>query len=108
MTSRHRNEPGGLSGRPIAAQALACLHRMYQLTGGRMPLIGSGGIDSGAEAYARIRAGASLIQFYSAMVFHGPGLVKTIKHDLAACLRADGFKSVCEAVGAAHRPAGRA
>jgi dihydroorotate dehydrogenase len=104
LRSAHRDEAGGLSGKPIAAKARAALHRMYELTGGRIPLVGSGGIDSGAEAYARIRAGASLIQFYSAMVFQGPGLVNTIKRDLAACLRADGFASVADAVGADHRP----
>ena len=67
---------------------------------GRLPLIGVGGIASGADAYARIRAGASAVQLYSALVFEGPGLVVRIKRDLAQRLRADGFRSVAEAVGA--------
>ena len=62
-----------------------------------------GGIATGADAYARIRAGASLVQLYSALVYGGPGMVEDIKRDLAACLRADGFTSVAAAVGADHR-----
>ena len=73
---------------------------MYRLTRGTIPLIGCGGIASGAAAYTKIRAGASLVQLYSALVFHGPALVGRIKHELAARLRADGFASVGDAVGA--------
>ena len=65
-----------------------------------LTLIGAGGIASGADAYAKIRAGASAVQLYSAMVFQGPGLVGRIKRELAAFLRADGFASVQEARGA--------
>jgi dihydroorotate dehydrogenase len=72
---------------------------MYRLTHGRIPVIGCGGIASGADAYAKIRAGASLVQFHSALVFRGPGLVGRIKRELAAKLRADGFSSAREAVG---------
>ena len=67
---------------------------------GRLALIGAGGIGSGADAYAKLRAGASAVQLYSALVFEGPGLVVRIKRDLAQRLRADGFRSVAEAVGA--------
>jgi dihydroorotate dehydrogenase len=76
---------------------------MYRLTGGRIPIIGCGGIASGADAYAKIRAGASLVQLYSALVFHGPGLVGRIKRELAALLRRDGFASVRDAVGIDRR-----
>jgi dihydroorotate dehydrogenase len=76
---------------------------MYRLTAGRLPIIGCGGIASGADAYAKIRAGASLVQLYSALVFHGPELVASIKRELAQRLRAEGFSSVAEAVGADHR-----
>src|SRR6185312_12658386 len=100
LRSPHARETGGLSGAPLAA---ACLSRMYRLVGNRLPIIGCGGIASGAEAYARIRAGASLVQLYSALVFEGPGLVRRIKADLAALLRRDGFASAAEAVGADHR-----
>jgi dihydroorotate dehydrogenase len=99
LRSRHRSEAGGLSGRPLRAHATACLAAMYRATRGRIPLIGCGGIASGADAYARIRAGASLVQLYSALVFHGPALVQAIKADLAQRLRADGFTCVADAVG---------
>jgi dihydroorotate dehydrogenase len=74
--------------------------RFHAFAGGRFPLIGVGGISSGADAYAKIRAGACAVQLYSALVYGGPGLVGRIKRDLAARVRADGFVSVVEAVGA--------
>ncbi len=103
LRSRHAAESGGLSGAPLRTKAQACIGDLYRLTGGRLPIVGCGGIASGADAYARIRAGASLVQLYSALVFAGPGLVEEIKCGLAACLRADGFSNVAAAVGADHR-----
>jgi len=103
LTSEHAGEAGGLSGRPLFEMSTAVLADMHQLTGGRIPLIGVGGIASGEDAYRKIRAGASLVQFYSAMVFQGPGLVRHIKRDLAAALKRDGFASIGDAVGADHR-----
>jgi dihydroorotate dehydrogenase len=100
LTSPHRSAPGGLSGKPLLGPSNACLAAMYRLTRGKIPIIGCGGIASGADAYAKIRAGASLVQLYSALVFHGPGLVGSIKRELAAYLRADGFACVRDAVGA--------
>jgi dihydroorotate dehydrogenase len=79
---------------------------MYRLTQGRLPLIGVGGIASGADAYAKIRTGASLVQLYTAMVYQGPGLVRRIQLELAGLLRADGFTTLAQAVGADHRAAG--
>ena len=105
LTDRHRDEAGGLSGHPLREMATRVLAEMYHLTGGRLPLIGVGGIESGADAYARIRAGASLVQLYTALVYEGPGLVNRLKRELAGCLRTDGFASVADAVGADHRPA---
>jgi dihydroorotate dehydrogenase len=99
LRSPLRDEAGGLSGVPLRPKADACLAAMYRLTGGKLPIIGCGGIASGADAYAKIRLGASLVQLYSALVFHGPGLVAAIKRDLAARLVADGFRSVADAVG---------
>ncbi len=96
-------EAGGLSGRPLFQPSTAVLADMYRLTGGKLPLIGVGGISSGEEAYAKIRAGASLLQLYTALVYGGPGLVRRIKRDLAACLRADGFTNIAQAVGAGRR-----
>ena len=78
---------------------------MYRLTQGRLPIIGVGGIASGADAYEKIRAGASLVQLYTALVYHGPGLVLRIKRELEALLARDGFTRLAEAVGsAAHSP----
>lgn len=103
LRSSHAGETGGLSGAPLKAKSQACIADMYRLTHGRLPIIGCGGIATGADAYARIRAGASLVQLYSALVYGGPGMVEDIKRDLATCLRAGGFTSVAAAVGADHR-----
>ncbi len=96
-------ETGGLSGRPLFAPSTEILRRIYRLTQGRLPLIGVGGIASGADAYAKIRAGASLVQLYSALAFEGPGLVRRIKRELLACLDRDGLPSIAAAIGADHR-----
>ena len=104
LRSKFRGEVGGLSGRPLFAPATAALAEIHRLTGGRIPLIGVGGVAGGAEAYAKIRAGASLVQLYTALIYAGPGLIGRIKRDLAARLRADGFQSVAEAVGSGAIP----
>ncbi|HEX9702337.1 MAG TPA: quinone-dependent dihydroorotate dehydrogenase [Rhodospirillales bacterium] len=98
-----RGETGGLSGRPLFEPSTRVLADFYDLTGGRLPLIGVGGVGSGAQAYAKIRAGASLVQLYTALVYEGPGLVNRIKRELADCLARDGFTSVTDAVGADRR-----
>jgi dihydroorotate dehydrogenase len=92
-------EAGGLSGRPLAAAAQDTAARIYGLVGGRLPVIGVGGIASAEEAYARIRAGASLLQLYTGLVYEGPSVVRKINSGLARLLRRDGFVSVTEAVG---------
>lgn len=92
-------EVGGLSGRPLASLATQRLHDFRTATGGLMPLIATGGIDSGAEAYERIRAGANLVQIYTSLVFGGPFLPKRILSDLSALVSADGYNSIGEAVG---------
>jgi dihydroorotate dehydrogenase len=103
LRSPDRNAEGGLSGKPLMPKSTACLAAMYRYCGSSIPIIGCGGIASGADAYTKIKAGASLVQLYSAMVFQGPGLVSRIKHELAALLRADGFRSVADAVGIDYR-----
>ena len=100
LRSANRAETGGLSGAPLAALARARLADVRAATGGRIPIVSVGGIDSGAEAYARIRGGASLVQLYTALVYEGPGLPARISRDLAALVRRDGFGSVADAVGA--------
>ncbi len=99
LRSPQASEQGGLSGAPLAALARQKLAAFRSATGGGIPLIAAGGIDSGAEAYARIRAGASLVQLYSALVYHGPGLAGRITRDLKALLLRDGFANVSQAVG---------
>ncbi len=101
LRSRHAAEAGGLSGPPLFAPSTALLADMHRLTQGRLPLIGVGGIASAADAYAKVRAGASLVQLYTALVFAGPALVGQIRSGLAAALRADGFAALAEAVGTA-------
>lgn len=100
LKSRHRDEAGGLSGAPLTALSTRVLAQFHAAGAGRFLLIGAGGIASGADAYAKLRAGAAAVQLYSALAYEGPGLVVRIKRDLAARLRADGFGSVAEAVGA--------
>lgn len=99
LASPHAPEAGGLSGAPLRDRALAVLRRVRQETGGAVPLIGVGGIATAEDAYARIRAGASAVQLYTAMVYEGPTLGARINDGLAGLLRRDGFASPAEAVG---------
>ena len=98
-----RDQSGGLSGAPLFTPSTELLRDMYRRTEGRMPLIGVGGVASGAAAYAKIRAGASLVQLYTALIFEGPGLILRIKRELVALLKNDGFARVSDAVGVEHR-----
>jgi len=100
LRSPHKGETGGLSGAPLRELALEALVDFRRLTGGRLPLIGVGGIASGADAYARIRAGASLVQLYTALIYGGPGLIARILDELDARLVRDGFARIEDAVGA--------
>jgi len=102
LRSPQAREAGGLSGRPLFEPSTALLAEIYRLTEGRIPLIGVGGVANAENAYAKIRAGASLVQLYTALVFGGPTLVGEIKTGLAALLHRDGFAAVAEAVGADH------
>ncbi len=99
VSGKHAHETGGLSGRPLFALSTQVLADIYRLTGGTVPIIGVGGIASGADAYAKIRNGATLIQLYSALTYEGPALVTRIKRDLADALARDGFARVADAVG---------
>jgi dihydroorotate dehydrogenase len=101
LRSRWRDEAGGLSGAPLKTLALARLRDVRSATGGALPLIAVGGIASGADAYERIRAGASLVQLYTALVYEGPGLARRIRRELKALLVRDGFARVGDAVGSA-------
>lgn len=99
LRSRYTSEAGGLSGAALAPLARERLRDFRRATGGAIPLIAAGGIDSAMAAYDRIRSGASLVQLYSAMVYHGPGLVRSMTDGLRALLIRDGFRNVADAVG---------
>lgn len=99
LVSRRKSEAGGLSGRPLFAPSTRVLARLYRETGGTLPLIGVGGIASAADAYAKIKAGASAVQLYSAMVFSGLSLAHRIARGLDEMLAHDGFETVSDAVG---------
>jgi dihydroorotate dehydrogenase len=99
LASRHAGETGGLSGAPLRDLAQQRLVDFRKASGGAIPLIGVGGIASAEDAYARIRAGASLVQLYSALVYKGPGLARSIAKGLATLLKRDGLANVGEAVG---------
>jgi dihydroorotate dehydrogenase len=100
LRSANARQAGGLSGPMLFDPSTRALAAMWRFTEGRIPLIGCGGVASGADAYAKIRAGASLVQVYTALVYAGPGLVGRIKRELAGLLKAHGFPSVSAAVGA--------
>jgi dihydroorotate dehydrogenase len=99
LKSRYAKEQGGLSGAPLKAQALQALRDFRSASGGEIPLIGVGGISTADDAWERIRAGASLVQIYTAMVYEGPGIARRIAYGLAERLKREGFASVGEAVG---------
>ncbi|KAF0105297.1 MAG: dihydroorotate dehydrogenase (fumarate) [Rhodospirillaceae bacterium] len=99
LRSERRGETGGLSGAPLTALSTEVLRKTALRVERQFPLIGCGGVGSGADAYAKIRAGATLVQLYSAMVYEGPPLIRRIKDELAALLARDGFASVADAVG---------
>jgi dihydroorotate dehydrogenase len=100
LSGRHRAEAGGLSGAPLAARSTALLKQVHGIAGGKLTLIGVGGIFSAEDAFAKILAGASLVQVYTGFAYHGPALIPRLKSGLAALLRARGFATVAAAIGA--------
>ena len=99
LKSAMKAEAGGLSGRPLFDLSTHTLRLFAGALGGRIPLVGVGGVENGANALAKIRAGASAVQLYSAMVYEGPGLIARVAADLSARLKAEGFATVAAAVG---------
>ena len=99
LQSAHKTQAGGLSGAPLFEKSTRILAQVSQLTQGRIPLIGVGGVGNAEQAYAKIRAGASAVQLYTAMVFGGLGLAADIARGLDRLLERDGFDSVAQAVG---------
>ncbi|XP_037515869.1 dihydroorotate dehydrogenase (quinone), mitochondrial isoform X4 [Rhipicephalus sanguineus] len=103
LRSENRTQPGGLSGRPLRDLSTQTISDLYRLTKGSIPIVGVGGVFSGEDAYAKIRAGASAVQLYSALIYNGPPVVRTVKAQLADLLRKDGYARIQDAVGADHR-----
>ncbi|MCC5996034.1 MAG: quinone-dependent dihydroorotate dehydrogenase [Oceanicaulis sp.] len=99
LKSRHRAETGGLSGAPLKARSTELVRAFYQRAGAQLPIIGVGGIDSAQAAYEKIRAGASAVQLYTALIYQGPGLAVRIRDGLAALLKRDGYARLADAVG---------
>ena len=100
LRSAHAGEAGGLSGAPLRALSTAVLRRAARLAAGRLVLVGAGGVASGRDALAKLRAGASLVQLYSALVFAGPALVGRLRLELLAALDEQGFAGAADAIGA--------
>ncbi|HKI99201.1 MAG TPA: quinone-dependent dihydroorotate dehydrogenase [bacterium] len=103
LRSPARDAAGGLSGEPLRPLALRSVATLYRLSAGRLPLVGVGGIASAEHAYALIRAGASLVQVYTGLIYEGPGLIRRVRRGLVHLLTRDGFSCVAEAVGTAGR-----
>ncbi|WNQ09719.1 quinone-dependent dihydroorotate dehydrogenase [Paenibacillus aurantius] len=103
LKNRHASETGGLSGRPLTARTTDIIRRIYAHTGGRIPIIGCGGIFDARDAYDKIKAGASLVEIYTSLIYEGPELLRKLNGGLLDLLRKDGFTNISEAVGADHR-----
>ncbi|GJM84206.1 hypothetical protein HMSSN139_67020 [Paenibacillus sp. HMSSN-139] len=103
ITHVNARETGGLSGKPLGARSTEIISRVYRQTGGRLPIIGSGGIFTADDAYAKIRAGASLVEIYTALIYEGPEINRKLHRGLRELLRRDGYRHISEAVGADHR-----
>lgn len=103
LTHGHAKEIGGLSGKPLRERSTEIVSRIYKQTGGSLPIIGSGGIFTARDAYDKIRAGASLVEIYTALIYEGPEVNRKLHSGLRDLLARDGFNHISEAVGANHR-----
>ena len=99
LIDNNKIEVGGLSGSPLFLPSTLLLKEMYNLTGGKIPLIGLGGISSGRDAYEKIKAGASLVQLYTGLIFEGPSIVNKINKELVYLLQIDGYTNISEVIG---------
>jgi dihydroorotate dehydrogenase len=101
-TSHSYAEEGGLTGQPLRERSTDVIRYLYGKTGGKMLIVGVGGIASGEDAYEKIRAGASLIQVYTGLIYEGPTLVKKINQTLVRLMERDGYSNIQEAVGSGN------
>ncbi len=95
----HQREAGGLSGKPLQKRSTQVIREVYRATGGSLPIVGSGGIFTADDAYDKIRAGASLVQIYTGLIYQGPALIKQIAHGIRTRMKADGFQNIAQAIG---------
>jgi dihydroorotate dehydrogenase len=102
LQSPHRQETGGLSGRPLRARSTECIRLLYAATQGQLPIIGVGGIFNVHDVYEKLLAGASVVQIYTSLVYQGPGLVSQLRHDLAQLIKDNGFRSIDQVIGLDH------
>ena len=102
LISSHKKETGGLSGAPIRQMSTECIRKLYSLTDGNVPIVGVGGVGSGHDAYEKLKAGASLVEIYSMMVYEGPGVVSRIRSELADLMVQNGHRRVEDVVGLDH------
>ncbi len=102
LQSSNRHEMGGLSGRPLRARSTECIRLLYAATQGQLPIIGVGGIFDAQDVYEKLKAGASVVQIYSAMVYEGPGMVSRLRQDLAQLLKENGYRSIDQVIGLDH------
>jgi len=102
LMSSNKEETGGLSGRPLQQRSTECIRNLYKWTNGRIPIIGVGGIFEGKDVHEKLRAGASLVQVYSGMVYKGPGMVSKLRHELANLMLQNGQRKLQEVVGIDH------
>ncbi len=103
LPEEFRAQPGGLSGTHVKEKSTAVIHNFYRLTNGKLPIIGVGGISTAEHAYEKIKAGASLVQLYTGMIYQGPDIANQINAGLLELLENDGFSSICEAIGSDHK-----
>lgn len=99
LHSTHREEVGGLSGKPLKEKSTRMIENVYKLTKGSVPIIGVGGVATGQDAYEKILAGATAVQIYTSFVYNGPPVITNVKQELDSILKANGYQSVAEAVG---------
>lgn len=103
LTHSNQGETGGLSGVPLRERSTEVIREVYKLTEGKLPIIGSGGIFTAQDAYDKIRAGASMVEIYTALIYKGPEVLRELTTGLKECMRKDGFSNIMEAIGADHK-----
>lgn len=103
LSHAHAGETGGLSGKPLQKKSTEIISQIYMQTDGKLPIIGSGGIFTAEDAYEKIKAGASLVEIYTALIYEGPEINRKLHRQLGELLRKDGYRHISEAVGADHR-----